>query len=66
MKRGSEMLINWICLICIVSLVTQVMMFLYFNALSDIKTNKVVKRKRRESYKDQYSKTSNYTDKIAK
>ncbi|WP_099192814.1 hypothetical protein [Tepidibacter mesophilus] len=60
------MLINWICLICIVSLVTQVMMFLYFNALSDIKTNKVVKRKRRESYKDQYSKTSNYTDKIAK
>ncbi|MEJ8552855.1 hypothetical protein [Tepidibacter sp. Z1-5] len=60
------MLINWICLICIVSIVTQVMIFLYFNALSDIKRNKPVKRKRRESYQNQYSKTSNYTDKIAK
>lgn len=60
------MLINWIALICIVSLVTQVMIFLYFNALSDVKGKKIVKRKRRESYQHKYSKTSNYTDKIAK
>ena len=66
MKRGSEMLINWICLICIVSIVTQVMIFLYFNALSDLKRNEPVKRKRRQSYQGQHSETSNRAEKIAK
>ncbi|SHK36040.1 hypothetical protein SAMN02744037_02182 [Tepidibacter formicigenes DSM 15518] len=63
------MLINWIALICIVALVSQVMFFFYMNALSDLKPKKSVRRAKtitKRARKAEYSSQTNYINKIAK
>ncbi len=62
------MLINWICLISIIALVGQVMIFFYVNALSDLKRRKAIAKRvaRQTQYNEEYNTYKIYKDRIAK